>query len=130
MRIRPLVIGASVCILTVGLAIPVSASQSITASEARNHVGKMETVCGYVASTHYAARSRTKPTFLNLDKPYPHQIFTIVIWGSDRAEFGKPETEYREKNICVTGRIKEYRGVPEVVAENPIQIRVRQSKKK
>jgi len=37
------------------------------------------TVCGEVASTHYAVRSRGNPTFINLDKAYPNQIFC----GSD-----------------------------------------------
>jgi hypothetical protein len=61
-------------------------------------------------STHYAAQSKSQPTFLNLDEPYPRQIFTIVIWGSDRAKFGQPEMKYQDKSVCVTGRIKEYRG--------------------
>lgn len=130
MRIRSFVLGAVVYILAVGLAIPVLASQSITASEARNHVGEMATVCGKVAGAHYAARTRSRPTFINLDKPYPNQIFTVLIWGSDRAKFGRPETEYRGKNICVTGRVKEYRGVPEIVVSNPVQIRVRRNKNK
>jgi micrococcal nuclease len=83
----------------------------------------MATVCGKVVSTHYAASSRSRPTFLNLDEPYPRQIFTIVIWGSDRPKFGEPEAKYRDKSVCVTGKIKEYRGVPEVVASEPAQIR-------
>ena len=32
-------------------------------------------------------------TFLNLDRPWPDQPFTIVIWGVDRPGFGRPETE-------------------------------------
>ena len=45
---------------------------------------KRLTVCGIVASAHYAASSKGQPTFVNLDKPYPNQIFTVLIWGSDR----------------------------------------------
>lgn len=114
--------------LTIGLALPVLASQAITPKEARNHVGQTATVCGSVAGTHYAASSRGRPTFINLDKPYPNQIFTVVIWGSDRTKFDRPESEYQGKNICVTGKIKEYRGIPEIVASNPVQIKVRKSK--
>ena len=43
------------------------------------------------------------PTFLNFDKRYPDQIFTLVIWGGDRSKFGDPETVYRGKRVCVTG---------------------------
>jgi hypothetical protein len=100
------------------------AQTSISAAEAKNHVGERGTVCGDVASTHYAARSRGNPTFINLDKPYPDQIFTVLIWGSDRPKFGDPEAMYRNKHICVTGKISDYKGVPEVVAYEPSQIKV------
>src|SRR6516162_1378379 len=83
----------------------------LTSAEAKNHVGERATVCGKVASTHYAARTKGSPTFLNLDEPYPNQIFTILIWGSDRAKFGDPESKYGNKKVCVTGLIKDYRGV-------------------
>jgi micrococcal nuclease len=78
---------------------------SISAAQARNHVGERATVCGNVASAHYAARSRGNPTLINLDKPYPNQIFTVLIWGSDRPKFGDPEEKYGSKHICVTGTI-------------------------
>lgn len=96
----------------------------ITAVEAKNHVGERATVCGNVVSTHYAARTKGSPTFMNLDEPYPRQIFTILIWGSDRPKFGDPEAKYGNKRVCVTGLIKDYRGVPEVVAEQPSQIEI------
>jgi len=102
----------------------VSAQHSIAASEAGNHVGEQQTVCGLVASAHYAARSRGNPTFINLDRPYPNQIFTVLIWGSDRPKFGNPEYTYSGKRICATGSIREYRGIPEIIAYEPSQIRV------
>jgi hypothetical protein len=27
----------------------------------------------------------------------------ILIWGSDRAKFGAPETKYKDASVCVTG---------------------------
>jgi DNA/RNA endonuclease YhcR with UshA esterase domain len=101
-----------------------ASAETTAASGAKNHIGEKATVCGKVVSAHYAARSRSQPTFLNLDKPYPQQIFTIVIWGFDRPKFAEPEAKYQGKSVCVTGEIKEYRGVPEVVASAPAQIRV------
>jgi DNA/RNA endonuclease YhcR with UshA esterase domain len=99
-------------------------SGHITATEAKNHVGERATVCGNVVSTRYAARTKGDPTFLNLDEPYPRQIFTILIWGSDRSKFGEPEVKYENKKVCVTGLIKDYKGVPEVIAEQPSQIEI------
>src|SRR6266852_234261 len=72
---------AALCILSAAHAV----SQSpIPPARAKDHVGERVVVCGQVASTHFAARSRGTPTFINLDKSYPNQIFTIVVWGSDR----------------------------------------------
>ena len=39
------------------------------------------------------------PSFTNLDKPYPSQFFSIVIWGEDRAKFGVPEETYRANRL-------------------------------
>jgi len=101
------------------------AQTSISATEAKNHVGEKQTVCGQVVSTHYAARSRGTPTFINLDKPYPDQIFTVLIWGNDRSRFGDPEEMYQGKQLCVTGTITAYKGIPEIIARGPEQIKVR-----
>jgi DNA/RNA endonuclease YhcR with UshA esterase domain len=109
-------------LLIVLLIEPVQAQKKLTASEAKTHIGETVTVCGNVVSTRYAASTKGQPTFLNLDKPYPNQIFTVLIWGSDRAKFGKPEADYQDKRICVTGKVAEYRGVPEIVAPDPQQI--------
>ena len=111
-------------VVVVLLAALAHTQTSISAAEAKNHVGERATVCGEVASTHYAGRSRGNPTFINLDKPYPNQIFTLLIWGSDRPKFGDPEEAYRSKHICVTGKISDYKGVPEIIAYEPSQIKV------
>jgi micrococcal nuclease len=103
----------------------ITASESkISASEAKNHMGQTATVCGVVASARYADSAKGKPTFLNLDKPYPDPIFTAVIWEADRPKFGQPETELKDKRICVTGKIEEYRGTPEITLRDRSQLKV------
>jgi hypothetical protein len=42
--------------------------------------------------------------------------------GDDRSKFRTPETEYRDKNVGVTGKITSYRGAPEMVVNDPSQI--------
>lgn len=111
-------------LVVVVLFSPVQAQKKLTASEAKEHYGENATVCGDVASTRYASSTKGQPTFLNLDKPYPNQIFTVVIWGENRSKFGKPEDDFKDKKICVTGKIAEFRGVPEIVVDDPKQIRV------
>jgi hypothetical protein len=87
----------SVVILTASFAL---AQRPLTAAEAKGQVGETATVCGDVVSTRYAATARGKPTFINLDKPYPDQVFTVLIWETDRPKFGDPEQTYRGKHIA------------------------------
>jgi DNA/RNA endonuclease YhcR with UshA esterase domain len=96
--------------------------ERITAAQAKDYIGKVATVCGVVASARYAEKVKGSPTFLNLDKPYPTQIFTIVIWGSDRPKFGQPEVSLKGKRICVSGKIREYKGEPEVIVSEKSQL--------
>ena len=104
-------------------ATPIAFGQTrISASEARQHVGEYAKVCGWVASTRFASRSRGAPTFINLDAPYPNQLFTALIWIEDRAKFGRPELRYASKRICVWGVIQTYRGTPEIILRNPDQL--------
>jgi DNA/RNA endonuclease YhcR with UshA esterase domain len=108
--------------------IPVSKSQEeyIAAKEAYKYVGKRKTVCGDVASTFYAVRSKGQPTFLNLDQPHPNEIFTVVIWGSDRNKFkNPPEISFKGKKVCVSGIIDTYRGKPQIIVRDPDQIAVK-----
>lgn len=115
----------AVALLAVGLFVTSQAqADTISAAQAKEHVGENATVCGQVASTHFAPRSRGTPTFINLDRAYPEQIFTVLIWGRDRQKFGDPEQKYANKRICVTGAIELYRGVPEIIAHEPKQIQV------
>jgi len=98
----------------------------ITPGDASKHIGETKTVCGTVASTFYSVRSKGQPTFLNLDKPYPNQIFTVVIWGPDRNKFkNSPEVFFKEKTICVTGQIETYRGKPQIIVRDPSQITIK-----
>ena len=100
------------------------AQSTLSAAEAKNHIGEKATVCGKVANTYYGARSLNDPTFINLDKPYSTQVFKIVIWGTERSKFGNPEIDYQGKRICVTGEITEFKRIPQIVATNPSQIRI------
>ena len=96
---------------------------SISPNVASNYIGEDKTVCGKVVSTYYARSSNGAPTFLNLNRPYPNQVFTIVIFEENRDNFrGKPEKIYNHKNICVTGTIDEYNGIPQIVVESDYQI--------
>ena len=115
---------ALACATTTGVTAE-NAHPTIAAKDAANYVGQQATVCGVVASAKYATSTKGQPTFLNLDEPYPSQVFTVLIWGSNRNSFGAPESKFMHKNICVTGIVEAYKGKPEIVANRTDQIEVR-----
>ena len=100
-------------------------SSEYAAHMAQNHIGEKATVCGEVVSAYYAKSSRGEPTFLNLDEAYPNHVFTVVIWGDNREIFGEPEVKYKGKKICVTGKIKSYRGTAQIILYSEKQIQVK-----
>jgi DNA/RNA endonuclease YhcR with UshA esterase domain len=48
----------------------------------------------------------------------------VLIWGENPSKFGTPESEYKGKRICVTGKITEYKGKPEIAASERQQMRL------
>ena len=112
-----------VAILDLIVVSSVPAQDRINSYEAAKYAGKRATVCGQVASTNYARDNKGQPTYLNLDRGYPDQKFTAVIWGENRDKFPKPpEVSYSGRKICVTGTITMSRGVAQIVVLDPSQI--------
>jgi micrococcal nuclease len=99
-----------------------SHAASLSPEEAANHVGETATVCGPVVSATYLPQAPQSPTFLDLGKPFPNQIFSVIILGSDRPKFGAPETSMRDKTVCVTGEIFLYERKPKIILHDPKQL--------
>ena len=99
----------------------IAQAQTLTAAQAKAHVGENATVCGTVVSEHTATSSRGEPTFINLDSAYPNQVFTILVWGDDRKKVG--ELPRLKSRVCASGQIKGYRGEAEMVVRSSAQFR-------
>jgi DNA/RNA endonuclease YhcR with UshA esterase domain len=82
------------------------------------YMGQKVTVCSKV----YGIKSLEKVSFINLGASYPNSLLTIVIFARDKANFKEPLETYSDKNICVTGVLKEYNGKPEIIISNPADI--------
>ena len=98
--------------------------KTLNTIQARKFVGtdKKITVCGTVVSTH---KSKKGNVFINLDKSFPNQIFSITIWASNSVNFSyKPETELTGKKICVTGKVVDYKGTPSMYVDGEKQIEI------
>ena len=87
-------------------------------------MGKNESIriCGTVVSTKLSSKGNI---FLNLDKQFPNQVFSISIFKDFVPNFSyKPDIFLAGKTICVTGKITNFNGVPSVSIENEKAIEV------
>jgi endonuclease G len=77
---------------------------------------KKVTICGTVVSSYKSSKGNI---FLNLDKQYPNQVFSITIFASSLVNFTyKPEEYLKGKRICVKGKISEFNNIPSMIIEN------------
>ncbi len=98
-------------------------SQTISAEEAEKHIGDNVTVCGKIFGGRFFETSTNAPTLLNVGAAYPASPFTIVIPGSVRIKMGfAPEQKWRDKNVCVTGKIVLHKNKPEIEITDESQI--------
>jgi DNA/RNA endonuclease YhcR with UshA esterase domain len=103
--------------------LPSATTKGIPSAEAHLHIGETTTVCGSVAGARYFKSREGGHSLLNFDHPYPNHTLTVMIEEPNRAKFSSPpEVLFGGKTVCVTGRIAEYRGKPEIVVDNPSQI--------
>jgi hypothetical protein len=116
---RPWCLTALVTISLFGVSVTLlGQGKELRASEAKYHIGQQATVCGRVVGERQAT-TRGKPTFLDFNKPYPDQAFSVIIWGKNLPKFGSPESAYTNKTMCATGRIGSHRGMPEMIISDP-----------
>jgi micrococcal nuclease len=88
--------------------------------DAANHIGEYVQVDGKVLSAYNSG----KVCLLNFHKDYKRYI-TIVIFPDKYYLFSsEPEKYFLNKQIRVTGQIKEYKGRPEIVVNEKSQLEV------
>lgn len=93
----------------------------VSAADANRYVTAIADVCGRVVDGRRG--SGDTPTLLNLDRPFPNQPFTVVIWENDVSRFGgSPLDRYRNQNRCFFGEIGAFRGSPQMTVSGPDQV--------
>ena len=96
---------------------------SFPASEAARHIGEKTTICDKVFGGRFMESAKDQPTLINMGDAYPNNPFTFVIFADDRKKFSyKPEDFLVDKKVCVTGEISEFRGKPQVVVSDTLQV--------
>jgi endonuclease G, mitochondrial len=92
--------------------------------QAQYYVGRNEPIkiCGTVVSTKLSSKGNI---FLNLDKKFPGQIFTVSIFKDNVSNFSYQPNEFLQgKTICVTGKISDFNGTPSMSIANEKAIQI------
>jgi len=95
---------------------------TIAPAAAKDHVGEAVTVEGVVAEVHHAASGRA--TFIDIGGRYPSNPFAAVIFEGDAGKFPNVDA-LSGKTVDITGRIRLYRGAPEIILNDPAQIKAK-----
>lgn len=92
---------------------------TISPLEAEEYNGRYVTVKGFVADIYQSE----KVAYLNFVEKFPNNPFTAVIFASKFADF--PDIpKYRNKNVEVTGRVSKFKDKPQIILNDPKQIKV------
>lgn len=89
-------------------------------TQAWKHVGEYACVTGKVDNVY---TSQTGIVFINYSADSNFCLFSAVIFKSNASKFANP-AELPGKKVEITGLIISYQGPPEIVLENPNQIKI------
>ena len=102
------------------VAVPESNSSSgkfILASQAQSYIGQKKLVCGNVVEV----KEISEGMFVNLDKPYPKEPMTVVIWRERINNLGHMQFTENSR-LCISGLIQAYHGKPQIEVYSREQI--------
>ena len=112
-------------LLLIGLFCTIAsfAQTEIKLEDISKHIGDSVKVCAKIYGGIFLERVKDTPTFLNVGGSYPNNPLTIVIWADVRKEFEqKPEEFYKDKAVCIFGKITLYKDKPQIVLYNKNQL--------
>jgi TonB family protein len=99
----------------------VAAVRTITPAEAAQHVGQEVVVQGTVSQI---ATTVNLTTHINFGGLYPNHVFTATIFKAKQSLFTGVRRRFDGKVARVQGTVRLYRGKPEIVINEPGQLRL------
>ena len=106
-----------------------SQQDTISAINAKDYMNKEVVVFGKAVSLKSAYNKRS-PNFINLDKPYPNNVFTVVIFNDHLKKLNIKLEDLKGKVIYVKGKVSTYKNDPKQIPQilNPISIEIKKEK--
>jgi len=104
----------------------------VSPAEAKSHAGEVATVCGKVVDAKvnkYGIADHGKPVLLYLDQPESNPGFYFVTFGS---KDGGPEEAikaFKDKSVCVTGKITLASNMPYIMAADRSNVKIQTENK-
>ena len=92
---------------------------TIGAAKAADYIGKQVTVTGLVAQVSF----RPSLVFLNFDKAFPSNTFTVIIRNNKTNAF-ESLSALKGKSVAVKGKIIDYNGKAEMELTSKSQLKV------
>lgn len=100
--------------------------KTITAAEARTHMGQEVTICGRVVSVRKANAPRAGASWqIFMDQEAP-PIFALIASANavDNPFFLTADSRFSGKDVCADGKVMEHGGLAYIRLTQPRQIRV------
>ena len=97
------------------------AATSIRTARAKKHIGESTVVCGKVVEIVYFETI----SYLSLDRPYLQKIFLVGMSESVGFTFAAVSRSYFDKRVCVSGRVENHSGTPEIIVTGDGHIQIR-----
>lgn len=89
----------------------------ITSQEAYRYIGENIRFCGKIVELI----KFKKGVYINFDNKFPNQSITAVIWDNDTKVINIASGLYK-KEVCIDGKIENYKNKPQVTIRSPSQI--------
>ena len=102
------------------------AQETITTQQAQENIGKEVILKGKIASIKLASQGKST-NYINIDKPYPDNVFTIVLSNKYLEEHKLDIINAVGKEIIVKGTITIYDKDPKKIPQifNPLEIEIK-----
>jgi hypothetical protein len=125
---------ATACVTALLASTARAAEPQITATQARDYVGKRVTVCGEVVATitMETPRAGGEQLFFHFEQGPPNSPFIAAVIGTEliNGAFRGIDKTVNHRTVCVTGSIKQKGTTPLMVLSGPNQVKVMKTDEK
>ena len=112
-------------VVTVAFSLTLCSQIWIQPGEAKTHKGDTVSIIGFITSVKQSTNREGSPTLMCLKTNDSKHPLVLFVANADRGKFKKaPEIEYLNQYVQVTGLVRLYKGIPEIILYSDDQIAI------